>query len=106
MKRLKLCLQLISISDRIRERLIYRLLSITIDYYRKRPLSFKRSLTLAGYCVYQVKLGEQDTFIAACDRGKSKTVLNSGFHIVDSWFQEMHPRFCQRNLDSGPSSNR
>ena len=38
---------------------------------------------------------------------ESKTVLDSGFHTVNSRFQVLDSRFSQWNLDSGPlSSNR
>ena len=32
---------------------------------------------------------------------KTKTVLDSGFHAVDSGFQILDSSLCQRNLDSG-----
>ena len=32
---------------------------------------------------------------------ESKTVLDSGFHAGDSWFQVLDPSLCQWNLDSG-----
>ena len=33
--------------------------------------------------------------------GKTKTVLDSGFHAVGSGFQILDSSLCQRNLDSG-----
>ena len=38
---------------------------------------------------------------AACKASESKTVLDSGFHVVDSRFQVLDSSLCQWNLDSG-----
>ena len=54
------------------------------------------SLIMYWYCQEAMDVGHSgDVEVAPC------TVLNSGFHAVDSRFQELDSSLCQWNLDSG-----